>query len=109
MDPKTARDRSPDASLDLSQKWLRHLREAAKTTVALYCRLCPDKKVWPSEEALVAHISDAHPEKVPSKEDRDAYERFWKTLKVQPSAAAAIKTRYECPVSFSWPEHPMIS
>lgn len=82
-----------DANFDLSQKWLRHLRETTKTTVALPCHFCRDIKDLPSEEALVAHILDAHPEIVPRKEERDAYEKFWEAVKVQPSVPP-IKTRF---------------
>ena len=66
---------------DLSQKWLRHLREAAKTTVALPCRYCRDRKICPTEGLLWAHVLEVHPEKVPK--DKEAREKFRETLKSQ--------------------------
>jgi hypothetical protein len=69
------RDNGGDRTLDLSQKWLRHLRETTKTTVALPCRYCKDRKVFPSDKALFQHIRDKHPSEAPRKEsDRSAVE-----------------------------------
>lgn len=78
--------------LDLSQKWLRHLREATKTTIALPCHYCRDKKILPSEEALLGHMLEVHPERVPSKEDTEAFEKFKETLRTQ--IPAPSRARY---------------
>jgi hypothetical protein len=68
-----------DKELDLSSKWLRHLREAsAKSNLKLICCYCNEQKVLlVSEEALLSHVFHAHPEKVPPKEDSEAF-RAWK-------------------------------
>lgn len=55
-------DKSRDKGLDLSQKWLRHLRETTKTTVARPCQYCKDRKIFPSEEELKIHVRDIHSE-----------------------------------------------
>ena len=86
---KPPRD-AKNAGLDLSQKWLRHLRESAKTTVAIPCRFCRDKKICQSEEILWAHVLDSHPEKVPN--DKEAQEKLRETLKSQ--VAGPIRSRY---------------
>lgn len=95
MESKTTRDR-PDKHLDLSQKWLRHLREAAKTTVALPCFYCQDRRVLPSEEALLDHVLNTHPEKAPPKEDSEAFEKFKEALRSH--ATTPSKARYAVPV-----------
>jgi len=80
-----------NAGLDLSQKWLRHLREsAAKTTVALPCRFCRDRKICQTEELLWAHVLETHPERVPK--DKEAQEKFREMLKSQ--VAGPIRSRY---------------
>lgn len=87
---KPPRD-SKRGSLDLSQKWLRHLREATKTTATLPCRFCRDRKICQSEDQLWAHVLEEHPEKVPK--DKGALEQFrTDVLKIQPSSP--IKSRY---------------
>jgi hypothetical protein len=59
----------------LSQNWLRHLRDRPKTTVALPCRYCRDKKVFLSNGALHQHMRDAHSDKTPRRvSDRSAVE-----------------------------------
>lgn len=79
-----------NAGLDLSQKWLRHLREATKTTVALPCRYCRDKKICQSEELLWAHVLETHPEKVPK--DKEELDKFRERLKSQ--VPGRIRSRY---------------
>ena len=87
MDSKVPRER-PD--LDLSQKWLKHLREATRTTSAPpHCSFCKDQKAFSSEGALLAHILNAHPEKVPEK-DTEEYVKFKESLRSQ---TAPTKTR----------------
>jgi hypothetical protein len=56
---------------DLSKEWLRHLQGVRKTTVALPCDLCIDKKVWPSKDDLVAHALEKHSDKVRRNEHGD--------------------------------------
>jgi hypothetical protein len=86
---KPPRD-SKNGGLDLSQKWLRHLREATKTTVAFPCRFCRDRKICQSEELLWAHMLEVHPEMLPK--DKEAQEKFRQTLKSQ--IPGPIKSRY---------------
>jgi hypothetical protein len=88
---KSARD-GKITGLDLSQKWLRHLREATKTTVALPCRFCRDHKILSSEALLWQHVLSEHLEKVPK--EKEAQEKFRETLK------SSIKSRYVCSVRF---------
>jgi hypothetical protein len=86
-------DKSPrdakNAGLDLSQKWLHHLRQAAKTTLAHPCRFCKDR-IYQSEELLWAHITETHPDEVPR--DKEAQEKFQETLKGQ--IAGPMRSRY---------------
>jgi hypothetical protein len=49
---------------DDSEMWLRFLRETAKKADTPYCRYCPYIREFPSEEALLDHLRNAHPEKV---------------------------------------------
>jgi hypothetical protein len=65
--------------LNLSQNWLRHLRESAtKTSAALPCRSCRDRKICQLEELLWGHALESHPEKVPK--DKEAQKKFRETL-----------------------------
>jgi hypothetical protein len=68
--------------LDLTQKWLRHLRGASKITVKL-CFICKDQKTFSDDDNLLHHMLECHPERVPPREDARAFEKFRETLKLQ--------------------------
>jgi hypothetical protein len=93
-----ARDRPDKKDLDLSQKWLRHLREATKTTITLPCPHCQDHKILASEEALLNHIIHVHPEKIPPKEDSEAFDKFKESLRS--AAPPSSKPRYALPLFY---------
>lgn len=99
MEPKRTRDRPDKKDLDLSQKWLRHLREAStKTSPTTFpCHYCAGHDVHASEEALLNHVLHAHPEKAPPREDSAAFERFKENLRLQVTAPS--KARYALSLS----------
>lgn len=75
MDSNSSCDPSR-AGQDLSQKWLRHLREASKVTATVCCDFCPNGKVFPTEEALATHIRELHPKQVLRGVHKDTYKKF---------------------------------
>lgn len=63
-------------NLDVSQRWLRHLRGVAKSTINLPCYLCKDRKIFASDDDLLAHVFEAHSDQIPPKSDGDALAKF---------------------------------
>src|SRR5450432_363269 len=100
------RDRH-EGNFDLSQKWLRHLRESAKSVVTLYnCPFCRDKKVLPDFDALYNHVLLEHANQAPPKEDREKTEKFKESLRAQTTTPTTPRSVYSNFFLFLFVSHP---
>jgi hypothetical protein len=81
-----------DGNFDLSQRWIRHLRETAKSFSK--CPFCQDEKVLPDFDALYNHVLLEHANQAPPKEDREKTVKFKESLWAQTYTSTTPRSVY---------------
>ena len=55
-----------ERTADISSRWMKALRENAKTTLSYTCHYCKDQPVSLNAETFWQHFQDVHPAAIPS-------------------------------------------
>lgn len=77
--------------VDLSERWTKHLREHANTTVSYACPNCADRKIHETEDDLWKHTINNHTTLLPHSTDRSALQEFRRNLKIRAAEKGPVK------------------